>query len=127
MLILTDFSTIKKFSFDCFYHSRKQNVECSKSAFWMNKRIFSERYSFHVLRDDIHTTPMKIFQFSRLPTPLAHLRPTFFQPLHLGRSISNKLLSPNDNQSIKRKHNPRMNIWYQVLPSDRLSFSVSTH
>ena len=33
--------------------------------------------------------------------------------------------SPNENQSIKRKHNPRMTIkCYQVLPSGRLSFSV---
>ena len=34
--------------------------------------------------------------------------------------------SPNDNQSIKRKHNPRMNIiCYQVIPSGRFSFSLS--
>ena len=34
----------------------------------------------------------------------------------------------NDNQSIKRKHNPKMTILcYQVLPSVRLLFSVSTH
>ena len=32
-------------------------------------------------------------------------------------------LSPNDNQSIKRKHNPRMTmICYQVFPSGRLFF-----
>ena len=33
--------------------------------------------------------------------------------------------SPNDNQSIKRKHNPRMTIiCYQALPSGRLLFLV---
>ena len=37
-------------------------------------------------------------------------------PLDLGRPISNKPHFPNDNQSIKRKHNPRMTITcYQVL------------
>ena len=36
--------------------------------------------------------------------------------------------SPNDNQSIKRKHNPRMTIiCFQTFPSGRLSFSVSSH
>ena len=36
--------------------------------------------------------------------------------------------SPNDNQSIKRKHNPRLTIiCYHVLLSNRLSFSLSTH
>ena len=35
---------------------------------------------------------------------------------------------PNVNQSVKRKHNPRMsNICYHVLVSGRLSFLVSTH
>ena len=34
---------------------------------------------------------------------------------------------PNDNQSIKRNYNLRMtNLYYQVLPSGRLSFSIST-
>ena len=34
--------------------------------------------------------------------------------------------SPNNNQSIKRKHNPRMNIiCYQVISLGRFSFSVS--
>ena len=38
------------------------------------------------------------------------------------------LPSPNDNQSIKRKHNPRMTIiCYQIFTSDQLLFSVSTH
>ena len=68
---------------------------------------------------------------SILKTPhlLVQLRPHFFHSLDLGRPISSESsLSPNDNQSIKRKHNPRMTIiWYQAFPSGRFSFSVSTH
>ena len=71
--------------------------------------------------------PMKIVQLSRPPTPLVHLCPKLVHPLDLGRPILNVPHSPNDNQSIKRNHNPRMTIiCYQVLPSSRLSFSVST-
>ena len=67
-------------------------------------------------------TSMKIF---KTPSPLVHLRPKFLHPLDLGRPISNKPPSLNDSQSFKRKHNPRITIvCYQVLPSDRLSFSV---
>ena len=66
-------------------------------------------------------TPIKIVQFSRPLTPLIHLRPKFFPLLDLGRPISNEPPSiPNDNQSTKREHNPRMTL-------GRLSFSVSTH
>ena len=47
-----------------------------------------------------------IFQFSRSLTLVK-----FFHPLDNGRPISNKLSpSPNDGQSIKRKHTPRMTI-----------------
>ena len=74
---------------------------------------------------------MKIVQFSRpLQDPLVHVRPNFFNPLDIGRPIPNEppILSPNDNQSLKRKHNPRMaNIYYQVLASGCLLFSVSIH
>ena len=35
-------------------------------------------------------TSMKIVQFLRPPTPFVLLRPKFFHPLDLGRSISNK-------------------------------------
>ena len=47
---------------------------------------------------------MKIFQFSR--------RPKFFHPLDLERPIPNKPPSPNDNQLIKTKHNPRMTVYF---------------
>ena len=71
-------------------------------------------------------TSMKTVQFSRgsIPCPST----SEILPLDLGGSISNEPLIPNDNQSVKRKHNPRMTIiCYQVLPSGRLLFSVSTH
>ena len=72
---------------------------------------------------------MKIVQFLRPPAPLVYLRPNFFYPLVLGRPISNEPSPfPNDNQSIKTKHNPRLTIMcYQVLPSGGLLFSVSPH
>ena len=60
------------------------------------------------------------------PTPLVRLRPKFFHPLGLGRPISNEYppnppSSPNNNQSIKRKHYLSMAIiYYQVFPSGRL-------
>ena len=41
-------------------------------------------------RNDTYMTSMKIVQFSRLPTPLVHLRQKFFHPLDLGRPISNE-------------------------------------
>ena len=80
---------------------------------------------------------MKIIQFSRSPTPLVHLSPKLYHPLQHGRPVSiNSYTSPpppppsyvNDNQSAKRKQNPRMTIvCYEVLPSGQLLFSVSTH
>ena len=71
---------------------------------------------------------MKLIQFSRPLTPPVHLHPKFFHPLDVGRPISNDSPSPNDNQSIERKHNPSMTIiCYQVLPSGQLYFSVSKY
>ena len=76
-------------------------------------------------------TSMKIVQFSRPPPPLSSFVQNSSTPLDLGRPISNEPpspYSPNDNQSIKRKHNLRMSIiCYQVFSSGRLSFLVSTH
>ena len=65
-------------------------------------------------------TSMKIFQFSRPPTHFAQLRPKFLHPRDIGSPNLNKPLSlppsPNDNQLIERKHNPRMTIiCYQVF------------
>ena len=59
-------------------------------------------------RDDTHMLSMKLAQFSRSPTHFVYLHPKFFHPLDLGRPISNGPPSPNDNESIKRQHNPRM-------------------
>ena len=79
------------------------------------------------VRDDTHMTSRKYVQFLKRPfNPLVHLRPKFFNSLDLEPPISNEPPSPNDNQSFKRKHNPRMTIvCYQVLPPGRLTFSVS--
>ena len=55
--------------------------------------------------------PWKLSIFQDPPTPLVHLRLKFFYSLDLGRPISNEPPSPNDNHSIKRKHNPRMTIY----------------
>ena len=65
----------------------------------------------------------------KTPDPLVQLCPTFFHLVELGRPISNEPPSLSKlNQSIKRKHNPRMTIaCYQVFPSGRLLFLVSTH
>ena len=84
-----------------------------------------------IFRDDTHMASMRIVQFSRSPTLFVQLRPMFFHPLDLGRPIPNEpplplSLSSNDNQSIKRKHNPRMTIRYQVFPSGRLFFSINS-
>ena len=86
------------------------------------------------LRDDTHITSMKIIQFLRPPpqTPLVHLRPNFFHPVDLGRPFPNEIPLPtsyththssNDNQPLKRKHNPRMTIMcYQLINLVWLSF-----
>ena len=58
----------------------------------------------------IHMMPQKTDQFSRPHTALVHLCPQFLYPLDLEHPISIKTPSPNDNQSIKRQHNPRMTI-----------------
>ena len=69
--------------------------------------------------------PWKLFNFQDPPTPLSIYIQTFFILLTLDVQFQTNPSSPNENQSIKRKHNPRINIiCYQVLPSGRLSFSA---
>ena len=88
-----------------------------------------------VTDDHANMTSIKIVQFSRPPTPLALLHPKFSHPLDLGRPVSNEppppsslTPLPNDDQSVKSKHNPRMTIiCYQILTLGRLSFSISTY
>ena len=54
-----------------------------------------------------------IFKTPPPPHPFFYLHPTFVYPLDLGRPISNDPNpSPNANQSIKRKHNPRKTIMF---------------
>ena len=114
------------------------NFRQKNLLYMLRKRFFSRIYRDGIKnvihnRDDKDMTSMKIVQFSRPPTPHVHLRPKFFHILELGRPISNEPPSlcppsPNDNQSVKRKHNPRMTvISYQVLYLGRISFPVLTH
>ena len=76
-------------------------------------------------------TSLKTVQFSRPPTPLVQLRPKFFHPLDLGPHISNEPPypptppSPNDNQSIERKHNPSFICYTLSGLSFRSSFVFS--
>ena len=58
---------------------------------------------------------MIIVQFSRTPTPCLSTSKVL-PPLDLGRPISNDLpplLSPNNNKSNKRKHDPMIFICYK--------------
>ena len=107
-------------------------------------KIRSNSWMIHIWRS------WKLSTSQDPPPPLVHIGPIFFQPLDLARSTSNEhptppiFLSPNDNQSIKRKHNnPRMTTYvirsflqvgfrfqYQFitlvwLSSDFISFSWS--
>ena len=96
------------------------NFRQKNLLYMLRKRFFSRIYRDGIKnvihnRDDKDMTSMKIVQFSRPPTPHVHLRPKFFHILELGRPISNEPPSlcppsPNDNQSVKRKHNPRMTV-----------------
>ena len=76
-------------------------------------------------------TSMKIVQFSRPPTSLSSYFPNSSASLSSDVQFQANLPptpSLNDNQSIKRKHNPRMTIiCYQVFLSGRLLFSVSIY
>ena len=87
---------------------------------------------FHSFLRMIHIwRPWKISNFREPPPliPLSIYVQTYSTPLTLHVQFEmNPLSSPNDNQSIKRKHNLRMTIIFDhVLPSDWFSFSVSTH
>ena len=65
-------------------------------------------------RYDVHEN----FPIFKTPHALVDLPPKSFHPFDLGRPISNDPTSPNNNQSVKRKHNPRMAIiCYQIIPS----------
>ena len=78
--------------------------------------LATEKY-FFALRDDAHVTSMKISQFSRTPNLLS----SYFQ-----NSFTH--LTSDVQFQTKRKHNPRTTIaCYQVFPSGRLLFLVSTH
>ena len=69
---------------------------------------------------------MEIIQFSRLPTPLFIYVQKSSNLLILDVQFQMKPPSPNENQSIQIKHNPRMTlICRQVLPS-AFVFSINS-
>ena len=71
-------------------------------------------------------TSMEIIQFSRPPTPLFIYVQKSSNLLILDVQFQTKAPSPNGNQSIQIKHNPRMTlICYQVLPS-AFVFSINS-
>ena len=91
------------------------------------------------LRDDTHITSMKIIQFLRpSPNPPCPSTSKLLHLVDLGRPFPNEILLPpsythththththssNDNQLLKRKHNPRMTIMcYQLINLVWLSF-----
>ena len=83
------------------------------------KLILGSRY-------DTHMTSMEIIQFSRPPTPLFNYVQKSSNLLTLGVQFQMKSPSPNGNQSIQIKYNPRITlICYQVLPSAFL-FSINS-
>ena len=111
-------------------NERNQNKSKTKS-----RHIQIDHASYYSIqptnnvRDNKHMTSMKIAQLSRPPTPLSMYVQNSSTPLTLGIQFqTNHLPAPNEDQSIKRKHNRRMiMVYYHVLPSGRLSFSASTH
>ena len=58
------------------------------------------------LRDDAHMTSMKVFQFLRPPLPMSIHVQNSSTPLTSTAQFQTNPPSPNDSQSIKRKHNP---------------------
>ena len=76
------------------------------------------------IRDDTHMESMKIVQFSRAQSSMSIYLQNSSTPLPLDVQFQTNPRSPNDNQSIKRKHNPRMTItsdlstWENCSPWD---------
>ena len=71
-------------------------------------------------------TSMKIDKFSRPLTPFSINVQNSFTPLALDVQFQTNLPpSPSDNQSIKRKHNPKMTIIYHHAQSFRSAYIFS--
>ena len=62
------------------------------------------------MRDDTHMTSIKIIQFSRPPPAFSIYVQNSCTLLTLDAQFQTNLSYPNDNQSFKREHNPRMTI-----------------
>ena len=79
---------------------------------------------YNQTRDNTHMTSKKLSNFQDPPPPV-NLSPKFFHLLDFGLPISNEPSSPNDNQSLKRKHDRRMTMlstifkgWLHCLTSE---------
>ena len=95
--MITNYGCLKQFSNKAFRETLTNNL-ASEEFFYNDKglqRFFIYGFdayftkplqTFLVMKECM--TSMKIFQLSRPPTPIVHLRPNFFGPLNLGRPIS---------------------------------------
>ena len=76
-------------------------------------------FQLNFVRDDTHITYMKIAQFSRLLTPCPSTSKR--------RPISNESFpSPNDNEEIKIKHDPRKSIIFYQQSNYRIIYHLHT-
>ena len=109
----------------------KPKTRITFSASWSSD---NEKYFRFFFRDDTHMTSMKIVQFSRPPhpppTPLSRHVPwtsNNFKQIIPRPPLGPRVRSPNDNQLIKRKHNPRMNIMLSEFSfKSAFVFSISS-
>ena len=96
---------------------------------WISSQVFLVKSVLFVLGDDTHMTSMKIF---KIPTPLS----SYVQNSSTALTLDVQFQTNCSPQPLRfplqtnqwKGNNPRMTIiCYQVFPSGRLSFSVSTH
>ena len=83
-----------------------------------NSHIYSYKSPFipflsFLTRDDTHITSMKIFRFQDNPLPFSNYVQN--SPWPWTSDFKEAPPSPNNNQSVKRKNNPRMTIMLSGL------------
>ena len=106
-----------------------QQIKVVSSVELLNLQL-DDKLNFNLnVRGDTHMTSMKITQISKPITPHPSSLSIYVwnssTPLTLDVQFQMNPPSPNDNQLIKRKHNPRMtSICYKFLLSGQLSFSI---